>query len=190
METLTPESIINNSCGDSKSYKKLSEMAGGVTCIPKDNEARTEFLRFLQEHEMVIYPYGQVYDFMDNLVAELNGGSKLSGKMQRFFAGRKYCWVLRCATERDVKIAHPSYMGQGIRNATYAKPIPEHALVKMATLRERYQDEVKFFVTDVAEIKNLDPFLVVIFQEEKFVIDKWDEPGFKLKINASKEGRE
>jgi len=190
METLTPESIINHSCGDSKSYKELSEIAGGVACIPKDNEARTEFLRFLQEHEIVIYPYGQVYDFMDNLVTELNGGPAFSGKLKRYFVGGKYCWILKHATERDAKTTYPSYSKWEIRSVTYAKPIPEHALVKMATLRERYQDEVRFLVTDVEEIKNIDPFLIVVFQKEKFVIDKWDEPGFKLKINTNKEGRE
>lgn len=169
MKTVKPESLINHTTCDRQRFVNLSNRAGVVKLTPFDEEARTEFLRFLQKHEIVIYPYDQVWDFMNEKVTELT--NKLSW-WRRKWHGEKFVWRLAPATLKDC--------GEYGHSDLYDKPIPVHAVEKMALIRERFHDRVKFYVTDY-DIKRPDPFLIVIFQRQKFAVDKWDEPDFKLK---------
>lgn len=61
----------------------------------------------------------------------------------------------------------------------YAKPIPEPVLMTMATIRERYP-RADFFVSDFVDVPKGDPFLAVRYADQFFIIERWDEPGFRM----------
>lgn len=72
----------------------------------------------------------------------------------------------------------------------YDRPIPLHALRKVALIEKSYAGDSAFFVTDYAlapAVEYPDPFLMVLIPNldvnkgvGRFVIDFWDEPGFGL----------
>lgn len=72
----------------------------------------------------------------------------------------------------------------------YDRPIPLHALRKVALIEKGYAGDAAFFVSDYAlapQIEYPDPFLMVVVPNidikkgvGRFVIDFWDEPGFGL----------
>lgn len=72
----------------------------------------------------------------------------------------------------------------------YDRPIPLHALRKVALIEKSYSGDAAFFVSDYAlapQIQYPDPFLMVVIPNldvnkgvGRFVIDFWDEPGFGL----------
>ena len=61
----------------------------------------------------------------------------------------------------------------------YAKPIPDVVLMTIVKIRENYPKS-EFFVSDFARIPKGDPFLAVKVNEKFYVIERWDEPGFRM----------
>lgn len=61
----------------------------------------------------------------------------------------------------------------------YVKPIPTPVLMTMAKIRERYP-EARFDVTDIQRMPKGDPFLRVDIHGETLIIERWDEPGFRM----------
>lgn len=167
MEAVQAESLIEQTPEGREEYLRLSQRAGGTYQKPYNYEKETKFLRFLQEHEIVVYPYDQVKAYMNDLMKQLNWGTFARG-FNTFF-GHKFEWYWLKATNAD---------SDGW--ILYKKAIPVHALRKMALLREEYGTEVTFHISDYS-VTRPDPFLRVTFLNQYYIIDKWDEPGFKLK---------
>lgn len=61
----------------------------------------------------------------------------------------------------------------------YKKPIPAPVLMTMAKIREAFP-EVRFEVTDIEELPKGDPFLRAGQHGTWFIIERWDEPGFRM----------
>ena len=159
-------------------FMALSHQAGGVHVLPHDISKDTEFLGFLQKHEICVYPLEKVKTYMDSLVKELNSfRNRSKGWMKRMpltIAPKvKWIWVPATRIDPPIRINWEIFY-------SYNKPIPMHAVEKMAILREEYGAQVEFNITDYVSIQPPDPFLSVIFNGVRYVIDKWDEPGFKL----------
>jgi len=67
-----------------------------------------------------------------------------------------------------------------IPTAAYRKAIPMPVLMTIAKIREAFP-EAEFFVTDIRRLPKGDPFLSVRMPgEELFIIERWDEPGFRM----------
>lgn len=62
--------------------------------------------------------------------------------------------------------------------ARYVKPIPVAVLLTMIKIREAFPN-VLFQITDITRMVKGDPFLRVGFNGTWFIIERWDEPGFR-----------
>jgi len=64
--------------------------------------------------------------------------------------------------------------------ALYAKPIPFPVLRTIDELRTKFPGAT-FWVSDEAQkvARSFDPFLLVRFHGQQFIIERWDEPGFR-----------
>ena len=49
----------------------------------------------------------------------------------------------------------------------------------VAKIREAFT-EAEFYATDIIEVPAADPFLAVRFHDLFLVIERWDEPGFRM----------
>ena len=63
----------------------------------------------------------------------------------------------------------------------YAKPVPLPVLLTMEGIANKFPT-ARFFVSDetgrvLSAVK--DPFLMVLFEDQQYIIERWDEPGFK-----------
>lgn len=61
----------------------------------------------------------------------------------------------------------------------YTKPIPKAVLLTMMKIREAIP-QAEFEVTDIQEMPKGDPFLRVGLHRQWFIIERWDEPGFRM----------
>jgi len=110
-------------------------------------------------------------------------------KLRQFLAENGICVYDEKRVHRYMDSITPSYKTWGWHrlehredeassNGCYTKPIPLPVLMTVAKIREAFP-EARFWVTDIAEIPKGDPFLSVGVGEERFIIERWDEPGFR-----------
>jgi hypothetical protein len=66
--------------------------------------------------------------------------------------------------------------------ATYAKPIPYPVLLTMERVHDQFSNAT-FYISDhyTSDEKDAlrDPFLLVVVDSERYVIERWDEPSFR-----------
>lgn len=91
-------------------------------------------------------------------------------------------WRPLRAVDRGVGKATRSENGVVQRGAEiYAKPIPFPVLLTVKAVRDACPS-AQFFVSDEMQAEKIpDPFLLVVVAGEEFVIERWDEPGFRGK---------
>lgn len=65
---------------------------------------------------------------------------------------------------------------------SYAKPIPYPVLITMDRVRTQFHG-AQFFISDALteeeKTRMRDPFLLVVLDEERYIIERWDEPKFR-----------
>ncbi len=159
-----------------KEYAELANKAGAYVA-QLENEC---FKRFLNEHDIPVFNLREVIKYMDQKAKddkEANG------------------WLWRPYRSKDDM---KRMIGEFTRPRSdfyhhdhcivYDKPIPLHALKKVALIEEHFKDKIKLFVSDYAAALP-DPFLMAVVVhssdlltkgEGRYVIDVWDEPGFGL----------
>ncbi len=64
-------------------------------------------------------------------------------------------------------------------SGNYSEPIPQAVLMTMAKIREAFPS-VLFEITEIYDVPKGDPFLRCGIGEEKFIIERWNEPGFRM----------
>ena len=126
---------------------------------------RAGFRAFLSENGIAVY--------------EMEAVRKYLNKMRPWF--HRVVWI----GLNDMDIWDDSFTGYlGTFWDGYRKPIPEAVLLTAAKIRDEYSvDDAKFYVSDFMRRRRpaigLDPFLAVRHQNEFFIIERWDEPGFR-----------
>ncbi len=158
--------------GELKEYTELAQKAG----VYVSQLTMHRFSRFLNEHDIPVFNHDEVVKYMD-----------VKAKEQKDNIG----WLWHPLRKKDhmekgsfgsVSPLYSDYYGSS-RCGIYGKPIPLHAIKKVALIEEHFKDEVKMFVSDYA-VKNPDPFLMALIEGNRvvhrWVIDVWDEPGFGL----------
>lgn len=170
-------------------YTRLSEKIG----LKDKTPAIGAFQLFMVEHQIPVYNLPHVVRYMD--------------RMARFEAKRHTGWLWKALRKQDWDLmypyptfgqqAHPRSNGEKVPASDYFsvhdvplydKQIPLDAVRKIALIEEEFKTEkVAFLVSDYApylESRPVDPFLLAcipnrsIASRGRFVIAKWDEPGF------------
>jgi hypothetical protein len=152
----------------SQSYMKLAKSIN----LKSPAIDYAEVGEILADHGFLVYDYDKVDSFLYH--AALKQGTNVR-------------WVWKPMRDVDLKNAGgaswQTWDGMGrISGSVYTKAIPERVLEKVACLLDEMKDAV-FFVSDY-EVVHPDPFLAVstpkMLEGHKiFIVDQWDEPGFK-----------
>lgn len=134
--------------------------------------------QFLAENGITVYAAESVRAYMDRITPK----------------GMNWLWVL-ATTGTAVKM--PDF--RGMKPRTYTKPIPDVVIMTIQKIRDAFPTSI-FEVTDIVQMPKPDPFLRVglvddgmwsgwsdgietnvNFQTiESFIIERWDEPGFRM----------
>lgn len=150
-------------------YAKLAQDAGfsGYYAVQRECERQTNlsrFRKFLAENGICVYDTEKVRKYLHRLCPR----------------GQDVVW---CGFDGDTRSeffmedywATQHYLSIG----GYTKPIPEVPLMTLARIRAEFPQAVGY----VSAFKNVpkgDPFLAVRFEGEFFIIERWDEPGFRM----------
>lgn len=69
----------------------------------------------------------------------------------------------------------------GTYAAHYSKPVPYPVLLTISNILEKFHD-AQFFVSDYVQpaVSKYDPFLMVAYAGQCTVIERWDEPAFRI----------
>lgn len=155
---------------DIEQYEALAKKAGFVRArhAIKENFKRSEvlrFRRFLAENGICVYDPWRVEKYMDSITP------------------RKHIWRWldtdrESGADEDPRI-NPAVVGFIDLRPLYSKPIPEAVLLTMARIRAEFTG-AWFQVTDITEQPKGDPFLRVILHDAWYIIERWDEPGFRM----------
>jgi hypothetical protein len=161
--------------GSEEYFKEYTELANRVKAyVPDLIDER--FKRFLNQHDIPVFNLQEVIKYMD---------AKAKKEVKNGWSWHPYRQKDR--TDR-VFGSHTPVYSDWYTSWVYDKPIPLHALKKVALIEQHFGDQIKLFVSDYAVV-NPDPFLMalVVYSSERlrlgegrYVIDVWDEPGFGL----------
>lgn len=149
-------------------YAELAAMAGfkGFKILQAQeqklaHQTRTIalFRNFLAENGICVYPADKVRKYLNRIKpwdtdvrwVGLNGGT-LNGHFTDY-----------------------TYWDQQVG---YSKKIPKPVLITMAKIKEAFPN-VSFWVSDFS-VPDADPFLAAQIEGEFFIIERWDEPGFRM----------
>lgn len=145
-------------------YGELAKQAGfqGYETIAK----RTAFRAFLADNGICVYEQERVFKYLRSHCPRDWYCAWVPVKQGFIFNG-DFTWRPQLG---------PQY--------SYAKPIPDVVLMTMAKIRQQFGDAAEFYVSDFIDPKAApfrgDPFLAVEYEDERFIIERWDEPGFRM----------
>lgn len=161
----------------SSEYLNLAKRAGfngGVDLITSERAKITSaaklslFLAFLAENGITRYPNKSVAKYLWSIRPPdcfpywhpMNGGA-------------------RREINRDGSVSEGFWQMK-----QYQKPIPDAVLLTMIKLREGWKEregrEFGFYISDFHDSIMADPFLAICFENEFIVIERWDEPKFRM----------
>ncbi len=148
-------------------YQKLAQKIG-YRCVEAERElVENELEAFLHENGMAVYDYQAVTRYLDATV------ERMTKTLRERHAWR---WVPLRQCDKGQVVAQ---LSTGM--VTYTKPIPYPVLLTIEKVHERFGERLAMFVSDIYTVPKADPFLGVSApgSERLFVIERWDEPGFR-----------
>lgn len=141
---------------DEDEYRRL---AGSVGFHPgaaiserKREQEKRRFREFLSESGICVYPEGRVNDYMNAAALKLAHA-----------AGRE-SWT---ATWRWINIS------------IYEEAIPAPVLMTAAKIRAVFPN-TNFEITEIKLAPKGDPFMSVMHAGVRYIVERWDEPGFRM----------
>ena len=146
-------------------HAQLSERLG-VAPISQGELLRRSFKSALSEWGLRRYEGAQVRAFLT------------------YQYGRKD-WCFRPLREADRR-EHAQWWDEDLSRGAiqtglrvYAKPIPMPVLLTIDRIVERFPS-AKFYVSDERRPSDVsDPFLLILIDEEEYIIERWDEPNYR-----------
>ena len=159
------------------------ELAGELGFMPAQL-LQEQLLRFLAEQNIPVFDFDRVFDFM----------TALTKRMAKEQNEDDLAWFWRPLRKAD-KTGH-RWDGGGDRgyvtwkygfyndNSNNCRPyhrlVPIHILRHARTIEDRFGEQLKFFVSDIAVV-DPDPFIMAwAVDMPPVVFGVWDEPGFGL----------
>ncbi len=159
---------------DYEEYKALAKASGWSdddvkqAIVLAKRPARLHDLKaFLAENGICIYDINSVNKYMNAVVRKINRSASWNRTWWSFLfdVPQKFTWEWR-----------PLSSSQYSRG--YQQPIPIPVLMTISKIREAFP-YAQFSVTEISQAGG-DPFLGVHYCGEFFVIERWDEPGFRM----------
>ena len=150
-------------------YAKLALDAGfgGYYAVQRECEKQARLARFrafLAENGICIYDFKKVRKYLRRLCP----------------SDRQQVWCGFDGNILDADLTNDSWAKRHYdRIGGYTKPIPEVPLMTLAKIRAEFPQAVGY-VSDFLEVPKGDPFLAVMFEGAFFIIERWDEPGFRM----------
>lgn len=137
-----------------------------------------QILQFLSDEKIFTYDFEKVMKYLWSDVEKLN--KNLIKEKNRSESLLKVIWIpLRYEDGWDSR--HEGFGWHGSandKNIMYDKLIPAHILKDVQKIENKFENKVKFFVSDY-EVVNPDPFIMVTANNMNHIIfGVWDEPGF------------
>lgn len=199
-----PEAIETNLAG--KFLQEYADAAAALGYAPEDLES-LRFEAFCAENGIPTYDQGKVKAYLDTqygggfkLVNRWNPESQFNRKAQKKIDIPMATWGWRPIHNVQKIPASPlgavtpnsaSQSGQligvqrgdgGVWTRPYTKAIPAPVLLRARDIKSSFPDAVfvasdEFTEADMPRIS--DPFLGVIVGGKFYIVDKWDEPGFR-----------
>lgn len=143
-----------------------------------------EALAFFRERGTRLYDQSKVNAFLtDQFGAEIPA---TEGQRQHYGIHTIATWGWRALRRVDVEGGgggwhNPSSNGAHI-GGLYNKPLPLPVLLTVKEVAARFPSAM-FFVSDEVHSSDLrrvdDPFLLVLIERTRFIIERWDEPGYR-----------
>lgn len=172
---------------DEDAYLELGESANfawryGAVALFREQQREKQLKRYLIDNNILVFPEDKVSAYMDRITpngfqwfwfatSPAMGNEPDRKKMINFevmdFNGRQHDGLFIGAS------------GKMLACNTYRKPIPIPVLMRMAEIREQFS-ECRFWVTDIVKVDKPDPFLMVTLGSERFIIERWNEPSFRI----------
>ena len=130
------------------------------------------FQRFLAESGLPCYNHDEVHTY-------LLRKAPFDTNNRRMFP----VWVNIAHCDYDAKryaynTATGSYESSRT-DSSYRKAIPEAVLMTIVKIKNEFPT-AEFFVSDYATQKPVDPFLMVRYENVMYIIERWDEPSFRM----------
>ena len=180
--TPQPVAISDGNIFDMVEYKAL------VAELGVDDSAirNQEFRQFLADEGIQVYDYEKVVAFLD---AKVRGEAK---KLRIEYliwmwkpVNSKYPVVGRYPQHTDSSISGWIVVNGNLAGSSlpstyiYSRPIPHPVLLTMKKIKDKFGDQVAFYVSDY-EVRTPDPFLMVTGPGLDFYcVERWDEPNFR-----------
>lgn len=142
-------------------------------------------LRTYDEHTVAAYlktvygatPFGwRALRERDN--PSVDGGGRPWRQLGDYFNARTTGWESMYLASPGK--AQPMRIIGGWDAALYSKPIPLPVLLTVENIQHRLP-EACFFISDEAQrmTQPVDPFLMVLVGNERYIVERWDEPNFR-----------
>lgn len=182
-QTIDDRMITDDKDKAIKQYRKLAAKLGIATVPGDETVQRHKLLAVLQRLGIAIYPINAVRKYMDEKCIPIDNS---------------WYWIPLRRRDRGLVIKpnlHRKGIGWMSRTlrlggtvsgaTTYNQELPSPVLMRINEVQEELP-EAMFYVTDTrvqrASKRERDPFLGVTLPglNELFVIERWDEPGFRI----------
>jgi|SRR5579859_1297306 len=142
-------------------YQALAKKIG-YHCPEADRElAAADLVEFLHTEGITAYDLRAVTDYMDAVVLRMNEGG---------WGPHAWGWFPLRNVDCSRAFSPPPY----------SKRIPMPVLLTIEKLVDKFGASVRLEVSDIYTVPKADPFLAVsVPGGERYVIERWDEPGFR-----------
>lgn len=153
-------------------YQRLANKLGTYAMVDLTQE---ELERYLAKNHIGVYPMGKVTAYLASIAA------KMASKRRTYYGTRtrkaKVVWLPLRYT--DIQAA------AGKNQRIYTKPVPPEVLMTVEKIVEDLGDRPAFFISDFSMEervlrKKVDPFLAISVGSKMYVLERWDEPGFRM----------
>ena len=154
-----------------KDYRRVAEKLGVAVRSPG---SLTPFKTWLSTEGVPCYSEDKVKTYLN----------KMLGKNNTDYTHTSQYWLWRGARVNDTIIYNTKYAGApvGLTSLKYSKPLPYPVMLTMERIQGAFPN-AGFYIsdtyTDNEKAAMRDPFLLVIVGDERYIVERWDEPNFR-----------
>lgn len=185
LEKPQPISVTLKPLSDLSEYEAVAKTLGynpPELAERKTEIARREVIEFLLDKGFPIYNNQQVHDFMTTLARKAQRvfvwarmRDYTHEEIERQRQAARHFAVLRSGFGIEDHVVREEKHGQMV-STPYSKRVPLEILKRAAAIKERFGQEVEFYVSDYAVV-DPDPFIMVKRGACKHIVfGVWDEP--------------
>lgn len=160
--------------------KDYAEAAALIGYKPKGLEC-LRFEAFCNENGIPNYDRAEVKAYLDKEYGGADQPNRRSYEERRIGT-----WGWRELVSSGARVTYPYTSDMFLVSFAYNKAIPHPVVLRAGLIKKEFPDAI-FYVSDGVNERDmirpvLDPFLMVQIEDKYYIVDKWDEPGFKPSV--------